>query len=170
MSSCTKCGAQLMVGNSTCTRCGTPVAPEAAAADPPSAYAPPKANLEPPVDASGFDHAQLERLRTGQRLVILAIIISFAMIPFNVTADSSAAPLLIFVSLANLVLIVIGMWRLSRGHGYGALVSVIFCVLSLVPLIGLILMIALMDSPIMRMRPISGTRDSTQKITLTNAP
>lgn len=112
--------------------------------NPPNAYAPPKANLEPPPDTSGLDAAQLERLRTGQRLVILAILISFAMTPFNMAVNDSAyAMIMVVLSIANLILIVIGMYRLSSGHGYGTLVSIIFCILAIIPLIGLILMIGL---------------------------
>lgn len=152
MEACPHCGAQVMIGNEFCTRCRKPLnaAPAAAPAD---VYAPPRANLDAPADTAAFDHAQLERLRTGQRLVILAIIISFLVYPLGAVLSPEVAGVASLVlSLANVVLIVVGMWRLSLGHGYGTLVAVIFCVMGIVPLLGLVLMIGLSISATGKLR------------------
>lgn len=99
-------------------------------------FAPPQAR----VDAVDPDSAErLEKLASGQKLVIWSIALSLASIALQFVIG-----LLAFViGFATLILSIIGVLRLCNGFGYGAGHKVVYIVCLFIPLVSLIMLIVL---------------------------
>lgn len=86
-----------------------------------------------------------EQVRSGQKLVINAILINIVTIIANMVVPNDS-PLSILIGLASLGAIVasiIGIVRMSGGMGFGTGAKILFCLLSIIPLISIITLIIL---------------------------
>lgn len=111
-------------------------------------YEAPKADLD---DDDSQDRAQLATLASGQKLVIYAILLNLGL---NVLAF--AAPQLgVVVGLAGVVVIVmsiVGVVRMARGLGQHVVVTVLLCVLMIVPCVNLLVLVSLSSRATGRLR------------------
>lgn len=81
----------------------------------------------------------LDRLASGQRLVILAILVNISTIGIRYVSQ----PLALLVALGGFVLAVVGLLRLADGLGYSSGTKVLLIVLLLIPLVSLITLLIL---------------------------
>ncbi len=108
-------------------------------------YSPPLANVERPLAGNAEVIARLEKVRTGQRLVIWAMLLYFSLgalslLPLSL---SSMRLLLLPAMVAVLVMIVqsfVGLFRIWSGLGMPMAFRIILGVLLFVPLIGLLIL------------------------------
>lgn len=108
-------------------------------------YSPPLANVERPLAGNAEVLARLEKVRTGQRLVIWAMLLYFALGALSLLPLSvSLMRLLVLPAMvAVLVMIVqsfVGLFRIWSGLGTPMAFRIILGVLLFVPLIGLLIL------------------------------
>ena len=82
---------------------------------------------------------RLESIASGQKLVIYAILVYFAVIILQLVVGPIAGVLL----LVSMVMGIIGVIRLASGLGKSTASKVIFVVLLFIPLVGLITLLVL---------------------------
>ena len=99
-------------------------------------YQAPKAAV---ADAGDADIERLNRVAAGQRLVIIALLISIGSI-----ALQAASPALGLIgSLLGSLVAIIGIVRLAGALGSGVLARILYAIAMLVPLINLLIMVLL---------------------------
>jgi hypothetical protein len=90
------------------------------------------------------DFTTSEKVRTGQRLLIFAILCYFFVIILSRVLGGSAGAIVAgLLGLTSIVLAILGVLRLSGGLGYGVGLRIVLCLLVLLPLVGLIIMLVL---------------------------
>lgn len=81
----------------------------------------------------------IDKVRTGQRLLLLAILLNFCSIPLRFVGDS---PIFLLISglaaLIALVVAIIGILRMGAGLGLKVAGLILLCLLMLFPLINLV--------------------------------
>jgi hypothetical protein len=120
----------------------------------PNPYSPPKAEVRDVFDP-GIDEERLERLRSGQKLAIYAILIYLVAIVirtgFSSTPLSPGTPgllvavgsglLLMAGGLAALIMSLMGVWKMGYGLGVGTILRVVMLIFMIVPLINILLLL-----------------------------
>lgn len=81
----------------------------------------------------------IERVASGQKLIIYAILVQFLAVGLQVAFGDIAS----LVGIVAVVMSLIGMFRLASGLGYSLGVKILLVILLLVPLIGLITLLVL---------------------------
>jgi hypothetical protein len=110
-------------------------------------YDPPKSQI---VDRSAPDE-RVEKVRTGQRLVIWAILLYFGLSALSVIAGSSQSTLFLAVFglltlvgvVAMFVMSLVGIFRIWSGLQTSLAARVLMLFLLLIPLIGLLMLISI---------------------------
>jgi hypothetical protein len=95
---------------------------------------------QPPVPV---DPSHLENVRTGQKLMIYALLLNLAVIPLSVLLGNNAGLLSSLVWLVAVVLAIMGLVRVARGLAFGILATIVFCILLFIPLINLLVLVIL---------------------------
>ena len=118
-------------------------------------YQAPKAPVDTGVDSS----EDIEKVRTGQKTILWAIVLNIGGTLLNF-----AVPLLgVLAALAALVMSFVGIVRLGAGLGYSTAARVGLCILMFVPLVNLITLL------IVNSRATSRLRDAGYKVGLMGA-
>jgi len=104
----------------------------------PNPYSPPGAKVDD-VHSSTVDVERLNRVASGQRLVIFALLASIAAVGLQVAVGDIA----IVVSLAASVVAIVGVVRLAGGLGSSGVGRFFYAVVMLVPLVNLVVMLIL---------------------------
>lgn len=91
---------------------------------------------------------QIEKVASGQKMIIYAILCHFA----GVAVLTTLGPYGLIFSVAALTLAIIGFIRLASGLGYSIPVRILLILLMLVPLISLITLLVLNSKATNRLR------------------
>lgn len=115
-------------------------------------YSPPKAEVRDVVDPE-MDQERVQRLRSGQKLAIYAILIYLVTILVQTSIRGAAhGPgaqgllmasgfLLMAGGLAALIMSLMGVWKMGYGLGIGAILRVVMLIFMIVPLINILLLL-----------------------------
>lgn len=120
----------------------------------PNPYSPPKAEVRDVFDP-GIDEERLERLRSGQKLAIYAILIYLVAIVIRTGLSSTplspgtpgllaavgSGLLLMAGGLAALIMSLMGVWKMGYGLGVGTILRVVMLIFMIVPLINILLLL-----------------------------
>ncbi|GLQ47946.1 hypothetical protein GCM10007862_29970 [Dyella lipolytica] len=112
------------------------------------------------VDNDQFDYADLDQAASGQKLIIYSILLNFVAIAGQ---HAFGVLLMSLVSIAALVMAIIGILRLSSGLGYSTGSKVLLIIGCFIPLINLIIMLVL------SMKATSRLREAGYKVGLLGA-
>jgi hypothetical protein len=105
----------------------------------PNPYAPPNARVSDTLESSDVDYAQLNRVASGQRIIIISLIVSFA-----VASIRSIDPRLgLMIGLITVVMSIVGALRIDSGLEGSMLSRVLYVITMLVPLINMVIMVTL---------------------------
>lgn len=80
-----------------------------------------------------------EELASGQRLVILAVVLNFAAVLLRFAIGDLAA----VVAVAAVVSAIVGLVKVGSGFGYSVGLRVLLIILILIPLVGLVTLLVL---------------------------
>jgi hypothetical protein len=105
----------------------------------PNPYTAPNARLADPPATSSQDTARLNSIASGQRLLVIAVLVSF----FASALRTSVGDIALLISLASMALSIYGAFRLSMALGNGVAMRIVYALLMIVPLINLIAMLML---------------------------
>ena len=115
-------------------------------------YSPPKAEVRDVFDPE-IDEERLERLRSGQKLAIYAILIYLVTILVQTSIRGAAhGPgaqgllmasgfLLMAGGLAALIMSLMGVWKMGYGLGVGTILRVVMLIFLIVPFINILLLL-----------------------------
>lgn len=103
----------------------------------PNPYSPPGAKVADVPSAVEIE--RLNRVASGQRLVIFALLGSIAAVAIQMAVSDIG----IILSLAASVVAIVGIVRLAGGLGSSVIGRVVYAVLMIVPLVNLIVMVIL---------------------------
>jgi hypothetical protein len=103
-------------------------------------YAPPKSHVADAVDDPAVDFTRMNRVASGQRLIIVALIASFAAGSIQASVNPLAG---VFVGLIAAVMSIVGVLRIDGGLNGSVLSRILYVVAMLLPLINLIIMVTL---------------------------
>lgn len=108
-------------------------------------YSPPLARVAADSPADALQGERLEKIRTGQRLVVWAMLMYFAIGALSLLPLSVSSMRLLFLPamVAVLVMIVqsfVGLFRMWSGLGTPMAYRIIMALLMFVPLIGLLIL------------------------------
>jgi len=95
-------------------------------------YRTPRANVD-----TGGSGPELERVATGQKLVVYAFLVYIAAGALR----ALVSPLLVLLAIPALVMALIGVWRTGAGLGWHVAVRILLLVLMFVPLVNLIVLL-----------------------------
>lgn len=123
-------------------------------------YSAPEARLETTTTLSREDARKLEQVRTGQRLVIWAILLYFGIAALSAVSSQKPDPLVMIViggmmvlaMLTMLVLSVMGMFRIWAGLNTHIVIRILLFVLMFVPLAGLLILVRTSSNATKRLR------------------
>lgn len=118
-------------------------------------YQPPKAEVETPAAAS----EGAEKVASGQKLVIFAILLYFLTIALQVAIGPMAG----LLGIAVLVLALIGIFRIGSGMDFSLITKIVLVILMFVPLVNLITLF------ILNMRATRRLREAGYKVGLLGA-
>jgi hypothetical protein len=91
-----------------------------------------------------LDTHALEKLRIGQRLIIVGILLNLATISFRFLPDDSALLIVsVVIGLTEIVISIIGLMRIGAGLGVHIAWRILLCILMFVPLINLVILLVL---------------------------
>ena len=93
----------------------------------------------PPVPTA----TNIEKVRSGQKLIIYAILFNIASLPLRFINESSLLALSGGLLLIAVVISIIGLIRLAGGLGYSIGLRILFGFLMLVPCVSLIVLLIL---------------------------
>jgi hypothetical protein len=103
----------------------------------PNPYATPKAEVSDLADHG--DKLLLDRIASGQRLMIYAVLVSMAGMALRTAMGPPAA----VISLAATVVAIVAAARLSSALGSGIAMRVFYCLAMIIPIINLVVMLIL---------------------------
>jgi hypothetical protein len=113
-------------------------------------YSPPKAEVRDVFDPE-IDEERLERLRSGQKLAIYAILIYLVTLIVQMSLAGAAhgpgglmaASGLLFITggLAALIMSFMGVWKMGYGLGVGTILRVVMLIFLIVPFINILLLL-----------------------------
>ncbi|MGE5823767.1 MAG: hypothetical protein ACM36A_04160 [Bacteroidota bacterium] len=95
-------------------------------------YRTPRANVD-----TGDEGPQLERVATGQKLVVYAFLVYIAAGALR----ALVSPMLVLLAIPALAMALIGVWRTGAGLGWHVAVRILLLVLMFVPLVNLIVLL-----------------------------
>ncbi|MFN0164040.1 MAG: hypothetical protein ACKVQQ_22630 [Burkholderiales bacterium] len=99
-------------------------------------FAPPQAR----VDVTDADSAErLEKLASGQKLVIWGIILSIG----SLALQFAIGPFAFVLGIVSFIMSVIGVLRLANGFGYGTGRKIVYIIGLFIPLLSLVMLIVL---------------------------
>jgi hypothetical protein len=110
-------------------------------------YSPPLSNVEQTKTHTAVERERLEKVRTGQRLVIWSILLYFGMGALSILSGNAPALanlldlLIVAMLVAMFVMSFMGMFRMWSGLGTPLIYRVVMFLLMLVPLIGLLILV-----------------------------
>lgn len=107
-------------------------------------YEAPRARVEGALETS----EGVEKLASGQKLVIYAILLNLAALALQV----AVGPLGGLLGIAGLVLSLIGVVRLGVGFGLSVFLRIVLCILMFVPLLNLIALLVMNSRATARLR------------------
>lgn len=117
-------------------------------------------NMPPPLP----DENTLEKLRSGQRLIIAGILLNIVTAPLRMgQPDNAVLAIGGLLGLAAIVLSIIGLLRMGSGLGIHLAWRIVLCVLMIVPLINLITLL------LVNVRATRRLRDNGFKVGLLGA-
>ena len=102
----------------------------------PNPYAAPKAKVED-VASNGPDTPRLNRIASGQRLMIYSILVSFFAMALQASVGSAAS----IVTIGSSILSMVGVVRLSGALGNSGVVRLLSAIAMIIPLINLLVML-----------------------------
>jgi hypothetical protein len=105
----------------------------------PNPYAPPQAHVAN-VAGENVDYERMNRVASGQRLLIVALITSLLG---GVVLGGAAKEINVVLAIAVTWISIVGAWRISGGLGGSVLSRTLYVTMMLLPLINLIIMITL---------------------------
>ena len=82
---------------------------------------------------------QIEKVASGQKMIILAILLNFLTIGLQIAIGDIAG----LLGIVALIISLVGLFRLATGLGYSTGAKIGFVILLLIPLIGLITLLIL---------------------------
>ena len=93
------------------------------------------------MDPTTDEVAQIEQVRTGQRMAVVAILMNLISVPLLMVPEGELirAPLV----LVAIVLAVLGIVRMSRGLGVNLVVIVLMAMGMVVPLVNLVILLVI---------------------------
>jgi hypothetical protein len=103
------------------------------------------------VDQVPVDHANLNEVAGGQKLIIYSIVLNVVAMAGQ---HSFGIWLVSVVSLAAMVMSIVGIIRLSSGLGYSSVSKVLLVIGCLIPLINLIILLVLSMKATSRLREV----------------
>jgi hypothetical protein len=118
----------------------------------PNPYSPPKAEVRDVFDPE-MDQERVQRLRSGQKLAIYAILIYLVTLIVQMSLagapHSPRAPGLLMASgfvlmaggLAALIMSLMGVWKMGYGLGVGTILRVVMLIFMIVPVINILLLL-----------------------------
>lgn len=112
------------------------------------------------VDNGDFDHANLDQAASGQKLIIYSILLNFVAIA---SQHATGVLLVTVLSIAALVMSIIGIVRLCSGLGYSTGSKILLIIGCFIPLINLIILVTL------SMKATSRLREAGYKVGLLGA-
>jgi hypothetical protein len=96
----------------------------------------------PPIPRSRS--SKVESVRSGQQLILLAILLNFSIYALRFVENGSVVVIMSgLIGLAAIILSIIGMLRMTSGLGYHIALRIVFCILMIVPLVNLITLLIL---------------------------
>lgn len=110
-------------------------------------YSPPQANLEQPKTHTAAERERLEKVRTGQRLVIWSILLYFGMGALSALSGSDPALasllglLILVMVVAMFIMSFMGLFRMWSGLDTPMVYRVLMFLFMFVPLIGLLILV-----------------------------
>ena len=111
---------------------------------PTNPYKPPHA----PLDVDMEKTERIEKVASGQKLIIYAILINIASILLQLALGPVAA----LLNLVAIVLSLVGIVRLASGLGYSLAIKIILIILMFIPLINLITLLVINSKAINKLR------------------
>ena len=93
-----------------------------------------------PVDdiVTGSD-VMIEQVRSGQKIIIYAILVSFLAVGIRILLGDIA----VLIQLGAAIASVIGVLRLAKGMGWAVVVRIFLVLISLIPLLGLLMLLSI---------------------------
>lgn len=110
-------------------------------------YSPPQANIEQTGTHTAAERERLEKVRTGQRLVIWSILLYFGMGALSALSGSDPGMasllglLIVAMVVAMFVMSFMGLFRMWSGLDTPMIYRVLMLVFMFVPLIGLLILV-----------------------------
>jgi hypothetical protein len=102
----------------------------------PNPYQTPKAAVGDGID----DSEDIEKVRTGQKMLIYAILLNFVTYGFQ----GAGLPVIgVLVAIGALILSLVGIFRVGSGMGFGTVAKIGLVLLMFVPLVNLITLLVL---------------------------
>ena len=92
-----------------------------------------------PAEQPASDVRPIEKVASGQKLIIYAILVNFLTIGLMAAFGDIAG----VVNIVAIVMSLVGMFRLAGGLGYSTVAKIFLLVLLIVPLVGLITLLVL---------------------------
>ncbi len=102
-------------------------------------YAAPKAKVSDAPLAGAMDDERLQRVASGQRLMIMSIVVSFLSIPLQQVLGQIA----LAVGLVSSIVAILGAVKLASGLGHAVFARVLWGIAMIIPLVNLICMLVL---------------------------
>lgn len=104
----------------------------------------------PPFPPQMSGDEQIEKVRTGQRCIIFAILLNFGFLFLGMlipkgdpTVAAIGGLLLLCAALGGMILGILGIVRLGSGLGYSVVARIFIIIGYFIPLVGLIILLAL---------------------------
>ena len=107
-------------------------------------YKPPHA----PLDIDMENTARIEKVASGQKLIIYAILINIA----SILLQLALGPVAGLLNLVAIVLSLVGIVRLASGLGYSLAIKILLIILMFIPLINLITLLVINSKAINKLR------------------
>jgi hypothetical protein len=102
-------------------------------------YAAPKANVGDAPETGAMDSEELRRVASGQRLMILSIVVSFLSIPLQ----KAIGPFATLIGVVATIVAIVGAVRLAGGLGRSMAARILYGIAMIIPLVNLICMLIL---------------------------
>jgi hypothetical protein len=99
-------------------------------------YAPPKAHVADASSSPPADVQRLNRVASGQRLVVVSLIVSLAALGLRAAVGEAG----MLISLFGSIIGIVGVVRLSSALGSHVVVRVLYAICMLLPLVNLLIM------------------------------
>lgn len=111
-------------------------------------YSPPRTNVEPAPSIDAGNLARLEKIRTGQRFVIVAILLYFGAAAVSALLDDAMSLMavtmislvILVLSVAMIVMALLGLFGMWSGLGTAMVYRIVMVLLLFLPLVGLLVL------------------------------